>query len=269
MEKTTKKMSGFTIDSIMGKQPEKTEKSNSSKEQNYRHSDPDMHVRHQRHELFEMLNERKESFPSTEEALLRHDTSHPYHAASQSLKHLHDVLSAGATGTYLAPRVCRHPLSNLNIHSLTVPPQLQHPSPIHPLVLNSGRHIHPWDRYPGYYYPRYPVAAAPSFLFQPYRKPKRIRTAFSPSQLLQLEKSFEKSHYVVGQERKDLAAELNLTETQVKVWFQNRRTKHKRVKSEEGEGGNSVASPCSDDAHESDCDLSDFEEPEEELIVHS
>lgn len=58
-------------------------------------------------------------------------------------------------------------------------------------------------------------SAAPGFLFQPYRKPKRIRTAFSPSQLLQLEKAFEKSHYVVGQERKDLASELQLTETQV------------------------------------------------------
>lgn len=149
-------MSGFTIDSIMGKQPEKTEKSSNQKEQNCRHNDSDMHVRHQRQELFEILNERKETLPSAEEALLRHDTSHPYHAASQSLKHLHDVLSAGATGTYLAPRVCRHPLSNLNIHSLSVPSQLQHPSPIHPLVLNSGRHIHPWDRYPGYYYPRYP-----------------------------------------------------------------------------------------------------------------
>ncbi|ESN91609.1 hypothetical protein HELRODRAFT_153720, partial [Helobdella robusta] len=61
--------------------------------------------------------------------------------------------------------------------------------------------------------------------------PKRIRTAFSPSQLLQLEDAFGKNHYVVGQERKDLAAALNLTETQVKVWFQNRRTKHKRVQS--------------------------------------
>lgn len=59
------------------------------------------------------------------------------------------------------------------------------------------------------------VGGVPGLFFQPYRKPKRIRTAFSPSQLLQLEKSFEKSHYVVGQERKDLANELQLTETQV------------------------------------------------------
>ncbi|XP_057705653.1 empty spiracles homeobox 3 [Corythoichthys intestinalis] len=65
------------------------------------------------------------------------------------------------------------------------------------------------------------------------RKAKRIRTAFSPSQLLRLERAFDKNHYVVGAERKQLASALCLTETQVKVWFQNRRTKHKRQKLEE------------------------------------
>ncbi|CAK6435192.1 unnamed protein product [Pipistrellus nathusii] len=65
------------------------------------------------------------------------------------------------------------------------------------------------------------------------RKPKRIRTAFSPSQLLRLERAFEKNHYVVGAERKQLAGSLSLSETQVKVWFQNRRTKYKRQKLEE------------------------------------
>lgn len=62
--------------------------------------------------------------------------------------------------------------------------------------------------------PEFPHAA---FLFHPpFRKPKRIRTAFSPSQLLRLEQAFEKNHYVVGAERKQLAASLNLTETQVR-----------------------------------------------------
>ncbi|XP_051157657.1 homeobox protein EMX1-like [Leptopilina boulardi] len=70
-------------------------------------------------------------------------------------------------------------------------------------------------------------------LVHAYRKPKRIRTAFSPSQLLKLEHAFEKNHYVVGAERKQLAQALSLTETQVKVWFQNRRTKHKRMQQEE------------------------------------
>ena len=54
------------------------------------------------------------------------------------------------------------------------------------------------------------------FLLSPFRKPKRVRTAFSPSQLLKLEHAFEKNHYVVGAERKQLAQTLNLTETQVR-----------------------------------------------------
>lgn len=58
-------------------------------------------------------------------------------------------------------------------------------------------------------------ADAPGFLLQPFRKPKRIRTAFSPSQLLKLEHAFEKNHYVVGAERKQLAQSLSLSETQV------------------------------------------------------
>ncbi|ESO07548.1 hypothetical protein HELRODRAFT_76140, partial [Helobdella robusta] len=60
------------------------------------------------------------------------------------------------------------------------------------------------------------------------RKQKRIRTAFSPAQLMHLEQAFESNKYVVGQERKTLAKKLHLTETQIKVWFQNRRTKTRR-----------------------------------------
>ncbi|CAH3043505.1 unnamed protein product [Porites lobata] len=60
------------------------------------------------------------------------------------------------------------------------------------------------------------------------RRSRRVRTAFTPFQLLCLETSFEKNHYVVGSERKQLASYLKLSETQVKVWFQNRRTKWKR-----------------------------------------
>uniref|UniRef100_A0A915I378 Homeobox domain-containing protein n=1 Tax=Romanomermis culicivorax TaxID=13658 RepID=A0A915I378_ROMCU len=53
--------------------------------------------------------------------------------------------------------------------------------------------------------------------FFSFRKPKRIRTAFSPSQLLHLEHSFDRNHYVVGTERKDLAKSLGLSETQIHV----------------------------------------------------
>jgi homeobox protein EMX len=93
--------------------------------------------------------------------------------------------------------------------------------------------------------------------FSPFRKPKRIRTAFSPGQLLRLEEIFERNRYVVGCERKQLARDLNLSETQIKVWFQNRRTKHKREKHQENShkktslavsltGSTSLTGNCSD-----------------------
>ncbi|XP_028391223.1 homeobox protein EMX2-like isoform X1 [Dendronephthya gigantea] len=61
-------------------------------------------------------------------------------------------------------------------------------------------------------------------------KKKRTRTAFSTDQIKSLEKRFVSNHYVVGAERQKLATELDLSEAQVKVWFQNRRTKYKKEK---------------------------------------
>jgi len=60
---------------------------------------------------------------------------------------------------------------------------------------------------------------AAAFACLHYRKPKRIRTAFSPTQLVRLEEAFDSNQYVVGQERKDLAASLSLTETQVFIYL--------------------------------------------------
>ncbi|VDL78096.1 unnamed protein product [Nippostrongylus brasiliensis] len=60
---------------------------------------------------------------------------------------------------------------------------------------------------------------AAGLFLQPFRKSKRIRTAFSPSQLLQLERAFEGNHYVVGTERKQLASRLALSETQASSNF--------------------------------------------------
>ena len=60
-------------------------------------------------------------------------------------------------------------------------------------------------------------------ILQSFRKPKRVRTAFTPAQLLKLENAFEKNHYVVGQERKELARHLNLTETQVSHQLEGRK----------------------------------------------
>ncbi|XP_035674650.1 homeobox protein zampogna-like [Branchiostoma floridae] len=57
---------------------------------------------------------------------------------------------------------------------------------------------------------------------------KRSRAAFSHAQVFELERRFSHQRYLSGPERADLAAALKLTETQVKIWFQNRRYKTKR-----------------------------------------
>ncbi|XP_071382712.1 NK3 homeobox 3 [Centroberyx affinis] len=57
---------------------------------------------------------------------------------------------------------------------------------------------------------------------------KRSRAAFSHAQVYELERRFNAQRYLSGPERADLAGALKLTETQVKIWFQNRRYKTKR-----------------------------------------
>ncbi|XP_069836095.1 homeobox protein zampogna-like [Dendropsophus ebraccatus] len=57
---------------------------------------------------------------------------------------------------------------------------------------------------------------------------KRTRAAFSHAQVYELERRFSLQRYLSGPERADLAAALKLTETQIKIWFQNRRYKTKR-----------------------------------------
>ncbi|XP_011066906.1 PREDICTED: homeobox protein slou [Acromyrmex echinatior] len=59
-------------------------------------------------------------------------------------------------------------------------------------------------------------------------KPRRALTAFTYEQLVRLENKFKTTRYLSVCERLNLALELQLTETQVKIWFQNRRTKWKK-----------------------------------------
>lgn len=57
---------------------------------------------------------------------------------------------------------------------------------------------------------------------------KRPRTAFTTDQIKVLESEFQKGKYLSVVRRMELSKLLELSETQIKIWFQNRRTKWKR-----------------------------------------
>jgi homeobox protein engrailed len=58
---------------------------------------------------------------------------------------------------------------------------------------------------------------------------KRPRTAFTAGQLERLKREFDDSKYLTEERRQSLARELSLNESQIKIWFQNKRAKMKKA----------------------------------------
>ncbi|KFD50991.1 hypothetical protein M514_08174 [Trichuris suis] len=59
---------------------------------------------------------------------------------------------------------------------------------------------------------------------------KRVRVLFTAEQVTMLERRFQLQHYLSATERDEFAKRLKLTSHQVKIWFQNRRYKFKRLR---------------------------------------
>ena len=78
----------------------------------------------------------------------------------------------------------------------------------------------------------------------PLTQRRKRRVLFSQAQVYELERRFKQQKYLSAPEREHLASMINLTPTQVKIWFQNHRYKHKRQQKDKDKMDSQSGSAC-------------------------
>ncbi|KAA0713718.1 Homeobox protein [Triplophysa tibetana] len=92
-------------------------------------------------------------------------------------------------------------------------------------------------------------------------KKKHTRPTFSGHQIFALEKTFEQTKYLAGPERARLAYSLGMTESQVKVWFQNRRTKWRKKSASEPSSTQTLQGESAGDVSENEVEDEEYNKP--------
>ncbi|MFH4977435.1 hypothetical protein AB6A40_004144 [Gnathostoma spinigerum] len=77
------------------------------------------------------------------------------------------------------------------------------------------------------------------------KKRRKRRVLFTKAQTFELERRFRTQRYLSAPEREQLAMQIRLTPTQVKIWFQNHRYKTKKIFQDKGLNPNLLTSPMS------------------------